>query len=896
MRAPRESRFRAFAAKLRGVLTRQHRDDGFADEIQEHVRLLADRFVAQGMSREEAARAARRQFGNTTLLQEDRRALQIFPAIEAWWYDLRYALRVLWKERGFAAVSMVTLGLGIGAATAIFSVIYNVLLAPFPEKGADRMVFARIQNVQQGQPGGRQGYTATEVLEFAANSHSFDGIIAASGQTVLHRHGEGTEQFRGALVSPGTFEFFGMPALHGRVMQPGDYVPGAPPVFVMRHQTWMTRFNGDLSLLDKTFVLSGTGRTLVGIMPPRFAWYGADLWIPEELRPEATSGFADAPPRWFMLGRLKPGLSTQEAGADLTIIARRLAKSYPRNYPAHFTVQVGTRLDAVVSRFATWKATLYTVLAAVGLLLLIACSNVAHLMLARATGREKEFALRAALGAGRMRLVRLVMVESLVLATAGGMLGILVASGGLTLLVAAMPPNLIPAQAVIELNPPVLAFTLCVAILTTLIFGLVPALQGARRDVSEPLRDSGKGVIGGFRGRWLRDALVVMEVALSLTLLIGAGLLMRSFVALRQVDLGLQAERVFQTSLILPATPYPTTEQVPRFFQPLLARVKALPGVLDAAASSTIPPFSGDQSKVEIAGKAVGEDLLTLVQRVSVGYFRVLRIEFTRGRPFSEAEIDRARHVAVVNETFVRRYLPGEDPIGRRLRLAGPGTAAGPGHDAWFDIVGVVADVFNSGGLQLPTNPEVWMPYTIAGSAPDALIVHTSQEPGTIANAVRQEVWRTDSGVALSGPGPLNDLISEQLYTAPRFGFAVMTSFGAVGLILVTVGVYSVLAYATTQKTHEIGVRMALGAERSAVLGMVVRAGLRLVMAGVVVGIGVSLVLARFLETQLAGMTAYDPTTLAATTALLMMTAAIACWIPARKAARVDPLIALRHQ
>jgi putative ABC transport system permease protein len=299
---------------------------------------------------------------------------------------------------------------------------------------------------------------------------------------------------------------------------------------------------------------------------------------------------------------------------------------------------------------------------------------------------------------------------------------------------------------------------------------------------------------------------------------------------------------------------------------------------------------------VEIAGKAVGEDLLTLVQRVSVGYFRVLRIEFTRGRPFSEAEIDRARHVAVVNETFVRRYLPGEDPIGRRLRLAGPGTAAGPGHDAWFDIVGVVADVFNSGGLQLPTNPEVWMPYTIAGSAPDALIVHTSQEPGTIANAVRQEVWRTDSGVALSGPGPLNDLISEQLYTAPRFGFAVMTSFGAVGLILVTVGVYSVLAYATTQKTHEIGVRMALGAERSAVLGMVVRAGLRLVMAGVVVGIGVSLVLARFLETQLAGMTAYDPTTLAATTALLMMTAAIACWIPARKAARVDPLIALRHQ
>ncbi len=290
MRARRESRFRAFASKLRGVLGRQRRDDGFDDEIQEHVRLLADRFVAQGMSREEAFVAARRQFGNTTLLREDRRDMQTFPSIEAWWYDLRYARRVLWKERGFAAVSVVTLGLGIGAATAIFSVIYNVLLAPFPEKGADRMVFARIQNVQQGQPGGRQGYTATEVLEFAEHSHSFDGIVAASGQTVRYRREEGTEQLLGAFVTPGTFEFFGMSALHGRVMQAADYESGAPAVFVMRHKTWMTRFNGDPSLLGQTFVLNGIGRTLIGIMPPRFAWYGADLWIPETLRPDAKVG------------------------------------------------------------------------------------------------------------------------------------------------------------------------------------------------------------------------------------------------------------------------------------------------------------------------------------------------------------------------------------------------------------------------------------------------------------------------------------------------------------------------------------------------------------------------------------------------------------------------------
>ena len=295
---------------------------------------------------------------------------------------------------------------------------------------------------------------------------------------MLYRHGEGTEQLQGALVTPGMFEFFGMPALHGRVMQPSDHEPGAPPVFVMRHKTWMARLNGDLSLLDKTFVLNGTARTLIGIMPPRFAWYGADVWIPEKLSRETTAGSAGASPRWFMLGLLKRGVSTQQAEADLTVIARRLAKSYPQDYPAQFRVQVKRRLDSVLDRYKGFGAMLYTVLAAVGLLLLIACSNVANLMLARATAREKEFALRAALGAGRARLVRLLMVESLVLAMAAAMLGILVAWGGLKSLVAAIPPNVIPAQAVIELNAPVLAFTLSVSVLTTLIFGLAAGAAG----------------------------------------------------------------------------------------------------------------------------------------------------------------------------------------------------------------------------------------------------------------------------------------------------------------------------------------------------------------------------------------------------------------------------------
>jgi putative ABC transport system permease protein len=856
MHARRQVRLRSFAAKLRGLLGRPPREDDFDAEIHEHVRLLADRFVAQGMTREEASLAARRQFGNTALLQEERRALQTFPSIEAWWHDLRCALRTLWRSRAFTLVSIVTLGLGIGAATAMFSVIHNVLLEPFPENGAARMVFVRIHNSQQSQDQGRQGYTATEVLEFAENNHVFDGFTAALGESVLYTHGEGTEWLDGVLVTPGTFEFFGMPALHGRVMLPSDYEPGSPPVFVMRYKAWMERFGGDRSMLNRTFVLNGTPRTLVGIMPPRFGWYAADLYIPTKLTRDVQRS-TGAQPYWFLLGRLRPGVSIEQAEADLTVIAHRLARIYPQNYPARFTVHVRSRVDAVVGRFA---ATLYTVLAAVGVLLLIASSNVATLMLARATTRDKELALRAALGAGRGRLVRLLMLESLILAMAGAALGTVVAWGGLTLLVA--------------------------------------ALQSSRLDMNDSLRDSGKGVTGGFRGRWLRDAVVVVEVALSLTLLIGAGLLMRSFVALREVRLGVHADHVFMTGLALPADRYGTAEQAMRLFRPLLLRLKALPGVVDAAVASATPPYTGGQSTIQIAGQTHEEERQSLFQHVSEDYFSVLRITFKHGRGFSEADVDDARHVAVVNETFVRKYVSNDRPLGQRVHLATIDTSADPLRDKWFEIIGVVGDVTNgrNRGLQVPIEPEVWVPYTTAGSNARGLMVRTALDPGAMMNAVRQEVWATDAGVALIRPGTLEDRLSEQLYAGPRFGFLLMTIFGCVGLILVTVGVYSVLAYSTTQRTHEIGIRMALGAEAADALGLVMRAGLRLVLAGIAIGIPVSLVLARVIGTELVGVTVYDPLTLAATTWLLTMTAAIACWIPARRAARVDPIVALRYE
>jgi putative ABC transport system permease protein len=886
MDSRRRVRFRSFAAKLLGLLGRPQRHEDFDEEIREHVRLLAERFVAQGMPRREAVAAARRQFGNTTLLHEDRRALQTLTSIEAWWQDLRYALRTLGRSPGFAAVSIVTLGLGIGAATAIYSVIHNVMLAPFPYRDADRMVFPRIYDTQQGPTIGRQGYSAAEVLEFVENNHVFDATTSARGDLVLYRHRTGTESLSGAHVTPGTFEFFGLPARHGRVLQPHDYEPGAPPTFVMRHKTWMERFGGDLSILGRTFVLSGTPRTLVGIMPPRFGWYGADVFIPEKLTSDAKGRFR------FLVGRLKPGVSIEQAAADLTVIAQRLAKVQPQDYPQRFGVYVGTLGESVVERI---RPTLYTVLAAVGLLLLIACSNVANLMLARATVREREFALRSVLGAGRTRIVRLLMVESLVLAMAGTALGIVLAWGGLKALVAALPPRVIPSESVIELNAPVLTVTLAIAALTALISGLAPAFQSFRRDLGDPMRDSGKGASGGFRGRRLRNAVVGVEVALSLTLLIGAGLLIRSFVALREVHLGLQADHIFTAAVRLPADRYATAGQVTAFLQPLLARIRALPGVVHAAASTTGALDGGAESGMAIAGRTQDDASRTSFQQVTGEYFRALRFDFKQGRALSEADVDDARKVAVVNEAFVRKYLPNDDPVGQRVRLTALETAAEPVRDAWFEIVGVIGDV-RTRGPRGPTAPDVWIPSTITGSLLQILVVRTAQDPLTLMNAVRREVSAADSGVPLVNPGRLEDFADQGFYAGPRFGFLLMTVFGCVGLMLVTVGMYSVLAYSTTQKTHEIGIRMALGAKGADVLAMIVRSGLRPVLVGIAIGLAMGALLGRAIGAQLVGVTAYDPQTLAAAAVLLTTTAGIACWIPARRAARVDPLVALRHE
>jgi putative ABC transport system permease protein len=814
--------------------------------------------------------------------------------METFGHDIRYALRNLRKTPGFAAIAILTLALGIGASTAIFSVMENVLMEPFPYPDAQRFYSVFIHDTDRSEPGGRPAFIGPELLDYMEQNHAFDRAIANDQTDVLYRSGEGTERFDGNFVTPGTFEFLGMPALLGRVVQPADYEPGAPPVFVLRYKTWVKSFGADPAIVNKTFVLNGAPRTLIGIMPPRFGWGDADMWIPAKPSRGATAKVIAGAfqQHWWMLGHLKPGITVKEAEADFTVIAKRLATVYPTEYPKHFTVYIDSLTNTVVGRF---KTTLYIVLAAVGLLLLIGCGNVANLLLARATTREKEFAIRSALGASRWRLIRQLLVESWLLAIGGAAVGTLMAWGGLKFLVALMPQNIIPAEAVIRLNMPVLAFTLGTAVLTALVFGLVPALKAARKDINDPLRDSGKGISGGFRHGRLRDAVVVLEVGLSLTLLVAAGLLMRSFVALREVKLGVQPDHVLVARLPLPTDRYKTADQVTGFYRPLVQRLKALPGVVDAAETSTLPPYGGIPSDIEIPGKTHAEKWTAMFELVSEGFFPTLKIQFLDGREFTEAEVTGARKLAIVNQTFVKKYLGNENPIGKQVRIAQLAEFEDAVKEPVFEIIGLAADVKNR-GLQDPVEPEIWLPYTVTGSSFRGILVRTAKEPLTMLNAAEHEIWATDANVAVAIAGTMEGFISQFSYAGPRFGFFLMTIFSSIGLVLVTLGVYSVLSYTTARRTQEIGIRLALGAKGSDVLGLVIRMGLRLVGIGVGLGLIASLALGRVIATQLWGVSAYDPWTLTCVPALLIITGLLACWLPARRAASVDPLVALRYE
>jgi putative ABC transport system permease protein len=787
-------------------------------------------------------------------------------------------------------LAILALALGIGSVTTIFSVIDNVLLDPFPYKDARRIVTFEIHDLEGGERGGRGYFPIPEFLDYKEQNHVFDRMVGNTSEDVLYTSGEGTERFQGTNVTPNVFDFLGMPALLGRGITPDDGKADTAPVFVMSYKLWRKEYNLDPKVLGRTFVLNGKPRTLVGVMPPRFTWWGSDLWMPAA----PSRSDPEAKQRYFVMhAHLKPGVTMRQAEVDLDLIAHRRAQVYPKEYPKKFNIQVQTLADSVVGRF---KTVLYTLLAAVGLLLLIACANVANMLLARASAREKEMAIRASLGASRWRLIRQLLLESFLLALGGAAAGCLVAYGGIKALVAAIPENTIPDEAVIGLNVPVLLFSLSVAVFTALLFGLAPALHLAKPDIVEPLKDSGKGVSGGFRHGKLRNTLVVVEVALSLVLLVGAGLLMRSFVALQQVELGLNPDNILVARLPLPKEQYKTAAAKQHFFRELLQRLYALPGVVAATETSTLPPYGGIPSEIEIPGKTHSDKWNAIFQLCSEGYFPTVGIRMLRGRTLSEADVNDGRKVAVVNQTLVKKYFGQEDPIGRQIKLTMLETVPEtPVKNPIFEIIGVVADVKNQ-GIQEPPNPEVWVPYTVTGAFERGILVRTSKDPLPMLNSVRREIWAVDRNVALTLTGTLKDFLKSFSYAQPRFSLILLGVFAGVGLVLVAIGIYSVIAYTVSRQTHEIGIRMALGAGHGDVLQMVMRMGLRLIGLGTIAGLAVSFGVTRLLASQLWDISPHDPLTLGIVVAVVAISGLAACYFPARRAARVDPMVALRHQ
>jgi putative ABC transport system permease protein len=806
------------------------------------------------------------------------------------WHDVRYALRGFRKQPGFTVLAVLTLALGIGAATTIFSVIQNVLLDPFPYTDASRVAMIQIRDATNPRPFGRTGFQTPEFLDYQEQNHVFDGVIGGTNEDVLSTTREGTEQFTGGLVTPNTFSFLGVPPLIGRTLTPDDAKPGAPPVFVMAYRMWLRQHNLDPGVLGRTYTLNGVPTTVVGVMPPRFTKLAADLWRPVVL----DRGNAAISQRYFVLqARLKPGVTLQQAEADLDVVARRLATVYPRNYPPKFTVRVVSWVDSLVGQF---RKTLYMLAGAVALLLLIACGNVANMLLARASAREKEMAIRASLGASRWRVVRQLLVESLLLALCGAAAGAVLAYAGIKALVPLIPDGLIPREAVIRLNVPVLLFSLALSAVTSVVFGLVPALHAAKRDVVESLKDSSKGANSGFRRGRLRNALVVVEVALSLVLLVGAGLLMRSFVALQQVDLGLNPDNILVVRLPLPRGQYDTAEAKTRLFRPLLQRLHALPGVVAATETSTLPPYGGITTDMDIPGRTHTERWETMYQLCSEGYFTTLGLRLMRGRVLSAADVNDARKVAVVNQTLVTRYFGTADPIGSQIKLNNLETPQNGGvQQPLFEIIGVISDAKNR-GIQEPPMPEAFIPYTITGAFQRGILVRTAADPNALLNAVRREIWTVDRNVALTNTGSLAEFLKQFSYAEPRFSLVLLGVFAGLGLVLVALGVYSVIAYTVAQQTHEIGIHMALGADRARVLWMVVSMGLRLVVLGIVAGVLVSLAAARVLASQLWGVAPHDPVTFAGVVAVLACAGLAACYFPARRATGVNPIIALRSE
>lgn len=818
--------------------------------------------------------------------------------MEDFWRDIVYGLRVMKKSPGFIVIAILALALGVGANTAIFSVVNAILLHPINYNDPDRLMMVWEKSARRGF--GDIPTSFPNFTDLRADNKSFEDIGAFSDSNFNLTGGEQPERVIGVQVTASLLTLIGNKPLVGRLFLAGEDQPQASRVLILSHHLWQRSFGANPNLVGQTVALNGDSYTVVGVMPPDFkfppafsamvassqyAMPHADLWVP--LTTDAVPNLREVR-TLFMIGRLKSGVTPAAAHAEMNVIASRLQKEYPGT-DADMEVDVIPLRQQVTGDI---RLALLVLFGAVGCVLLIACANVANLLLAKASGRQKEISIRITLGATRTRIIRQLLTESMLLSLAGGLLGSLLAILVLRQLVVFTPADVsLPDN--IGIDYQVLLFTLLLSLFTSLIFGLAPALQASKSDLNESLKEGGRGNSGGSKQNHLRSVLVVVEVALALILLIGSGLMIKSFIRLQNVNPGFDPANLLTLEMQLPSSKYADKERQTVFQRQLLQHITDVPGVKSVATVDNLP-FSGNESN---AGLSIeGQPPLGAAQRpraflrtVSENYFQAMNIPLRMGRAFADNDNMNAPGVAVINETAARRFWPNEDAMGKRFKR-GSADSKNP----WLMVVGIVSPVSHT-ALKVESQPEVYFPFQQNPGPNMVLVAKTSSDPRTYAGAVRREVSVLDKDLPVSNIKFMDEIIAKSV-AQPRVYALLLGVFAGLALVLAAIGIYGVMAYSVTLRTHEVGIRMALGAQRFDVLKLIIKQGMMLALAGVIIGLIIAFALSRVLASQLYGVSSTDPVTFATISLLLILVALIACYIPALRATRVDPMIAVRHE
>ncbi len=858
---------------------RRQRQEELDEEVQSHLRMAARDRMEQGETAEQARTSAVREFGNVTLVKEVTRDMWGSRSLETLLQDLRYSLRQLRKNPGFTSVAVITLALGIGANTAIFSVVDAVLLRSMPYKDPSRLVmiwetYLQFPKVWPSVP---------NFYDWQAQSRAFDGMGAyrVSRGFTLTGHGE-PERLQGTYISANLFGLLGVKSTQGRTFFPAEDKPGVAPIVILSHPLWQRLFAADPRAVGRNIALDDRSYTIVGVMPAGFRFpEWADFWLPfGQMGKDEIASRVRHPLE--VVARLKALATQAEAQTQMSTIAARLAQEYPKTNRGWGVTVVPLRTELVGSA----QPALLILLGATGMVLLIACANVANLMLARASAREREMAVRSALGAGRTRLMRQLLTECVTLSSLGGALGLFLASWGRHFLVG-LAPSIVPYMENSSINGPVLAFSAVTSILTGVIFGLVPALQSSTVHLNETLKQGSRSVGATRRQSRLRSSFVVIQTALALILLTGAGLLIKSFVRLLGVNPGFDPHNVLTARIDLPESrPH---DELGRLYEQVSDRLKALPGVESAGTSSFLPlgPEPNLKSRFVVEGSAPSEEGFPVaeVRATTPAYFRAMGISLLRGRFFITSGEEQTPAV-IISSTLARRFFPHENPVGKRLNM-------GPLYPqpSWYTIVGVVSDVREFGLANEPQN-DVYFDDAESGMY---LVLRTASDPLSLAPSVRRVVRELDREMTVREVATGDQLVSHSLESR-RFSMILLGLFAGIAVSLAVIGIYAVISYSVAQRTHEIGLRMALGAERLEVLRLIVGQGMGLTIAGVAIGLVGALGMGRFIAGLLYGVKSTDPATLAGVSLILIVTSLVATYLPARRATKVDPVVALRYE